>query len=310
MQSNIHIPVLLKESINILNINPNGIYVDATAGMGGHSQKILDFLDKGKLICIDQDQFAINQLETRFGTIKNVSIIKDNFIHIDKILKKLNVTNVDGILADLGVSSPMFDNSDRGFSYKDSNQLDMRMDTDNKVSAWTIVNKYPLQKLIKIFKKYGEAKNSKQVAFNICKYRKNKTIDTTEELVNIIKDSISKKFIYKAKHPAKIYFQAIRIAVNDELNNLTTFINKSTNLLNKDGILVIISYHSLEDRIIKQSFNKLTSPQIPKEIPIQNIPINYELINKHPIIPTEDEIKNNHRAHSAKLRAIRKVNYV
>ncbi len=299
-----HIPVLLDECIKILNINPNGIYVDATAGMGGHATEILSHLHKGKLICIDCDNFAIQVLKNRFSKNKNVKVIKSKFSDITNKLKNEDIKYVDGILIDLGVSSPMFDVANRGFSYKLNARLDMRMDQDQKLDAWFIINKYSYQKLVSVFSEYGEVIEAKKVAKAICHYRDNKSIDTTKQLVEIIKNAIAIKNLHKKKHPARIYFQALRIAVNDELNELRKFIKYACKLLAYHGRMVIISYHSLEDRIVKNEFVKLTTSSIPKEVPIITNDINYKLVNKHPIIPSEYEIKNNNRARSAKLRAI------
>ena len=299
-----HVPVLLNECIKMLDINPNGIYVDATAGMGGHAAAILSKLNHGKLICFDRDGFAIETLKNKFANNSNVRVIKSNFADIANKLKKISIKYVDGILADLGVSSPMFDNASRGFSYKLGAKLDMRMDQEQKLDAWFVVNKYSYERLTTLFSKYGEATEAKKVARAICKYRDNKTINTTSELVDIINDAISYKNIYKKKHPARIYFQALRIEVNDELNELEKFINAASQLLSFKGKMAIISYHSLEDRIIKNEFNRLTSTTIPVEVPIIDEKINYCLINKHPIIPSEQELAINNRARSAKLRGI------
>ena len=299
-----HIPVLLNECINLLNIKPNGIYIDATAGMGGHAAAILSHLDNGQLICIDCDNFAIETLKNKFATNKNVKVIKSNFSDIDNKLKKESIKYVDGILADLGVSSPMFDIANRGFSYKLDARLDMRMDQDQKLDAWIIVNKYSYDRLVELFSKYGEAKEARKVAKAICYYRDNKSIDTTNQLVGIIKSAISINTIYKKKHPARVYFQALRIAVNDELNKLAKFIKSACDSLSYHGRLAIISYHSLEDRIIKNEFNRLTTSFIPVEVPIIDQEVKYSLVNKHPIIPSKQEIIDNNRARSAKLRVI------
>ena len=304
---NKHIPVLLKETVDLLNVKSTGVYVDTTSGMGGHSAEILKHLTTGKLICIDQDSFAIEQLNNRFKDKKNVIIVKSNFSKIQEVLNSLGITKVDGIISDLGVSSPMFDDFERGFSYKGETKLDMRMDQDQSFDAWQVVNKYSESQLIKIFKDYGEAKEAKKVAKAIVMHRLNSPIDTTSQLVEIIKNSVSKQTLNKVKHPARTYFQAIRIEVNDELNNLQNFINTAVKHLNHDGRLAIISYHSLEDRIIKNTFNKLVTSNIPIEVPITNEKINYELINKHPIIPSDEELMNNHRSRSAKLRGIRYI---
>ena len=288
----------------MLNIKPNGIYVDATAGMGGHSSLILASLHNGKLICMDQDNYAIDILKEKFANNKNVTVIKANFADIINKLSNLGINKVDGIIADLGVSSPMFDNPERGFSYKFDAKLDMRMNQEQKLDAWFVVNKYSYERLANLFSKYGEANEAKRVARAICKYRDAKSIDTTLELVDIIKDSVSIRNIHKKKHPARVYFQALRIEVNDELNVLSKFIESGCKLLSYQGRMAIITYHSLEDKIVKQSFNHLSTSSIPIEVPIIDESIEYELVNKHPIVPSDEEIEINNRARSAKLRVI------
>ena len=202
----------------------------------------------------------------------------------------------------------MLDDAKRGFSYHEDGKLDMRMDQSQELDAYYIVNKYSKVQLINIFRKYGEAKEANAVATKIVEARKNKPIKTTLELVDVIKSAVSKKTIFKHKHPARIYFQAIRMEVNDELGVLHTFINSVAKYLKKDGILAIITFHSLEDRLVKTLFNKLTTSSLPKEIPIIEDPnVKFALVNKKPIIPTEEEIKTNKRAHSAKLRAIKRI---
>ncbi|MDR3257954.1 MAG: 16S rRNA (cytosine(1402)-N(4))-methyltransferase RsmH [Mycoplasmataceae bacterium] len=306
--NNLHIPVMLQETIEALNINPQGIYVDCTAGLGGHSSKILAQLNSnGKLICIDQDKTAIDYLQKIFGNDSRVIVIHDNFRHLKLILNTLKIAKVDGILVDLGVSSPMFDDPTRGFSYHSEARLDMRMDQDQKLDAHFIVNKYDAKQLNTIFKLYGEIYNSKKVTDAICEARKYKTINTTTELVNIIKDALPPMKLYEKKHPARNYFQAIRIAVNDELSALRKLLTDAFDLLKLHGRIVAIAFHSLEDRIVKQTFNKHTTSQIPKEVPIINEVINYKLINKKPINATEQEININRRSRSAKLRIIEKI---
>ncbi|GHU52713.1 ribosomal RNA small subunit methyltransferase H [Bacilli bacterium] len=305
MKPNSHQPVLLKESIELLNIKPNGIYVDGTAGRGGHSQAILDKLNlNGKLICIDTDQDAIDSLEKKFRNKNNVIIVKGNFTEIDEIVKTNKINKVDGILLDIGVSSPMFDDILRGFSYHNSSKLDMRMDQTQKLDAHYIVNNYSIEQLINVFKKYGEIANPYNVAKKIIEQRIIKPINATDELVNIIKTSIPSKILFKEKHPAKQYFQALRIEVNDELNNLQKVIDHSANILNANGVLAIISFHSLEDRIVKQKFLNLTSINVPKEIPISNITTQFSLLTKKPITASDNELLDNLRSRSAKLRAV------
>jgi 16S rRNA (cytosine1402-N4)-methyltransferase len=303
----LHNPVLTNEVIKLFNINPSGTYVDCTAGFGGHSELMLKKLNNdGRLVCIDQDNEAISFLKNKFANDKRVQIVKDNFINVLTVLNQLNINEVDGVLADLGVSSVMFDKSNRGFSYLQNDYLDMRMDQTQKLNAHFVLNHYDAKQLQIIFREYGEVMDSKNVINNIIQYRKNKPIDTTFDFVNLIKDSIHKSILFKKKHPATKYFQAVRIEVNNELNNLKTFLEKVVRVLKHKGILLIISFHSLEDRIVKQYFNKLTSSKIPKEVPIKNEIIDFQLLNKKPILPTEHEVDTNHRSRSAKLRGLRR----
>lgn len=302
--SNEHIPVLSLEMIEMLNIKANGTYVDCTAGRGGHSMLILKKIKNGKLICIDCDHEAIEYLTNKFKNNKNVIVIRDNFSNIIDILKSHDIQKVDGIIADLGVSSPMFDNLERGFSYHQRSEIDMRMDHNQKLDAKIILNTYSSKQLNTIFKEYGEIIRPDVVVNNIIKYREQQPIKYTDELVKIIKDSLPLKILQKSKHPAKQYFQALRIAVNDELNNLKKFITSIAGILNNDGKVAIITFHSLEDRIVKQGFNQLVVGKVfPKEVLI-NTSSPYSLINKKPIIASEQELLMNNRAHSAKLRGL------
>jgi 16S rRNA (cytosine1402-N4)-methyltransferase len=304
----IHNSVLTNEIIQLLNVKPSGIYVDCTAGLGGHSEMVLSKLNSaGHLICIDQDREAIKILKSKFSQDKRVEIINDNFINIASILKKLNFTTVDGILADLGVSSMMFDDPIRGFSYHHEGSLDMRMNQEQKLDAYFVINNYDEKQLIQVFKKYGEITRPQNVVKQIVSYRKNNQIKTTSQLVDIIKSAIHKTELYKHKHPATRYFQAIRIEVNNELNNLQLFLKDAINVLNKRGILLVISFHSLEDRIVKHYFRKLTISQVPKEVPIKDESINYQLITKKPITPSENEISQNNRSRSSKLRGLQRI---
>lgn len=302
--NSIHTPVLLNEVINNLKINPQGVYVDCTAGFGGHSQKIVEKLTTGKLFCFDQDKNAFDYLTNKFKHNKNVKIFNENFFNIDQKIDQ----QVDGILFDLGVSNFQLNDKSRGFSYKLFGPLDMRMNYKNQLTAKEIINSYPKHKLINIFQKYGEIKKPDKVVNAIIEKRKVGPITTTQELVKIICDNTKK--ILTHKHPAKTYFQALRIVVNDELNILQKALIKSLNLLKKQGILLVIAFHSLEDRIVKQIFKKLSSSndQYDKNVPLFKATIpNYQLINKKPIIPTQEEICKNKKCHSAKLRGIIKI---
>jgi len=302
----LHTPVLLNEVINLLNIKKNGTYVDCTAGRGGHSEAILAKLsNNGKLICLDMDEEAIKFLNEKFKKYKNVLIVKENFKNLWKVLQTLKIGKVDGILADLGVSSPMFDDIKRGFSYHNDALLDMRMDQTQALDAKYVINNYSKSELIRVFKNYGEAKDCNKVANKILEVRKQHSIVSTRELVEIIKSCTNS---YKTeKHPAKVYFQALRIEVNGELDNLKQLLSSLDNLLSKNGVCLIITFHSLEDRIVKEFFSNLTSSSLPKEIPL-NVKPNYGLLVKKPVIASQKELEINKRAHSAKLRGV--IKYV
>ena len=299
-----HIPVLKDEAIKLLNIKPDGVYLDLTLGRAGHSQEILKRLTTGKLIAFDLDKDAIKESKVILDKISsNYEVIHSNYSDFDKYVKG----KVDGILIDLGVSSPQFDNPSRGFSYKVNAPLDMRMNLDNKVTAKDLVNSLSINELTKILREYGEEKDAFKIANNIIKAR---PINTTFDLVNVIKNSKSSRELNKKGHPAKQTFQALRIAVNDELNSLSIALPKALKALNKNGRLVIITFHSLEDRIVKQAFNKVTkvigNRNDDYKLPTKN-QIEYALLNKNVILPSEKEITNNPRSKSAKLRAIKKI---
>ena len=254
-----HISVLLKESIDSLEIKENGIYVDCTLGYAGHSSEILKRIKKGHLYAFDQDKEAIKEATKKLESIaSNYTIIKSNFVNMKEKLLELGVNKVDGILFDLGVSSPQLDEEKRGFSYHKDAKLDMRMDQDNNFSAWDVVNKYSEDKLTKILFIYGEEKYAKSIAKNIVKTRCEKSIDTTFELVEVIKQSVPEKYM-RDKHPARRTFQAIRIEVNHELEILESSIKDSLSMLKVGGVLSIITFHSLEDRIVKNVFKEVTS---------------------------------------------------
>ncbi len=301
-----HIPVLLKETIDGLNIKPDGIYLDLTLGRGGHSGEILKRLTSGHLYAVDQDQEAIKESEKYLRTIKdNFTIIYSNFSHIDEILDERHVEYVDGILMDLGVSSPQFDEGYRGFSYREDAPLDMRMDTNSSLTAYQIVNTYSLDEIFRIIRDYGEDKFAYQIAKNIVKARETKPIKTTFDLVEIIKKSKPMKELSKAGHPAKQTFQALRIAVNDELNVLEITLNKVMKYLRPHGgRLAVITFHSLEDRIVKNIFKDNAVEQGNRYDFLTKDEKEYQLVNRKPIIATDEELEINHRAVSAKLRII------
>ena len=304
----IHKSVLLAEAIENLNIKPDGIYVDCTLGGGGHSKEILKRLTTGHLYCFDQDIYAINRAKEVLSEISNnYTIIQANFKDIKNKLNELNVSKIDGVLYDLGVSSFQLDIPERGFSYNYDAILDMRMNQDQKLTAKEIVNTYSFNDLVKIFYRYGEEEFSKQIARKIEEVRKTKEINTTFELVDIIKSAIPKKFLSKKGHPAKQVFQALRIAVNDELRVFEVSINDALDMLNSDGYAVVITFHSLEDRICKTVFKERTTLDIPEGLPViitEEAP--FELVTRKPIVSSEEELSLNNRAHSAKMRVLRK----
>jgi 16S rRNA (cytosine1402-N4)-methyltransferase len=302
-----HIPVLLNETIELLNINKNGIYVDMTLGGGGHSEAILNLLDKGKLYGFDQDVFAIEKASERLKKFKNFQAINANFFQAKEKLAEIDVEEVDGIIFDLGVSSFQFDMPERGFSYRYDAPLDMRMDQLASLDAFYVVNNYSFEDLIKIFFEYGEEKYARFIARNIIKHRTIKPINTTFELVDIIKEAMPNKELNKKGHPAKKVFQAIRIEVNQELEILEESISKAIDLLKPKGRLAVITFHSLEDRIVKQLFKRLSTIEIPRGLAI--IPDELPLINlvtRKVVTAQETELSDNNRAHSAKLRVIEK----
>ena len=306
-----HIPVLKDECIENLNIKKNGIYVDGTLGGAGHSSVILQNLDsKGKLIGIDRDKEALSVAKERLSDYSNFIAVHDNHVNILKILEELDISGVDGILLDLGVSSYQLDEASRGFSYMQDATLDMRMNREDKITAANVVNEYSEDELVRIFFDYGEEKFARQIARNIIEYRKNKSIDTTLELVDIVKQSLPKKALQDKGHPAKRVFQAIRIEVNQEIKLLEKGIEDSIKALNKNGRLCIISFHSLEDRIVKKTFEKMQGKCIcPKDLPkcVCNYVSYGKIISKKPILPSDKELEINSRSKSAKLRVFERI---
>ena len=301
-----HYSVLLNEAVAGLNIKENGVYVDCTLGGAGHSLEILKQLKNGKLYAFDQDNTALENAKDKLKDYADkVVFIKSNFKNLKKKLLEHGITEVDGVLYDLGVSSPQLDTPERGFSYNYDTRLDMRMDTDAKISAYEIVNEYDYNELVKIFYRYGEEKFSKQIARNIEKKRSEKLIETTFELVDIIKESIPAAKRRTGGHPAKRVFQAIRIAVNNELSVFEDSLEQAIDIVKKDGRISVITFHSLEDRICKQIFNSYAkSKDIPKNLPIlpEESLAKLKIITKKPIYPTEKELEENNRSRSAKLR--------
>ena len=310
MVINMHISVLLNESIDGLNLKEDGIYVDCTLGYAGHSSEILKRVRRGYLFAIDQDNDAIKYSQEKLSKIgDNFTIIKSNFSRLKEELSLRNVDFVDGFLFDLGVSSVQLDEAERGFSYHNDAKLDMRMNQDDTFSAYDVVNTYSEEKLADIFYKYGEEKYSRSIAKNIVKERQNKNIETTLELVDIISRSVPMK-AKRDKHPARKVFQAIRIEVNHELDILEGSLIDALSMLNVGGRIAVITFHSLEDRIVKNVFKKYTEVD-DKVRGMPNIPLEYlpdfKLVNRQAIVPTDEELENNNRSRSSKLRIIERI---
>lgn len=303
-----HISVLLNEAIDGLNIKDGLIYVDCTLGYAGHSGKILKKNKKGWLYAFDQDETAIEYSQKKLSKIgNNFEIIKSNFENLKEELQKRGITKVDGILFDLGVSSPQLDTKERGFSYHQDARLDMRMDKTNKISAFEVVNNYSESNLITIFYRYGEERYSKSIARKIVEYRANKPIETTLELVEIIKSAVPEKY-KRETHPAKRVFQAIRIEVNRELDVFEKALNDAIEMLNVNGRICVITFNSLEDKICKDIFKRNSEiNKVFKGLP--NIPYEYlpklKIIDK--ILPSKEELENNNRSRSATLRIAEKI---
>lgn len=304
-----HKSVLLNECIENLNIKENGIYVDATLGYAGHSSEILKRIPNGFLYGFDQDDFAIMKSDERLKTIgDNYKIIKSNFVNLKSELNKYNVDALDGVLFDLGVSSVQIDEKDRGFSFHGDAKLDMRMDTSKNFSAYDVVNTYSYNDLVRILRDYGEEKYATSIAKNIVCARENKPIETTFELVEIIKKSMPYKAM-RDSHPARRTFQAIRIEVNNELEVLKSGLIQAIELLNVGGRICVISFHSLEDKIVKKIFQEYSEvPNNMKNLPFipdEYLP-KYQVISKG-IVASKEELEENSRAHSARLRVIEKI---
>ena len=304
----LHKSVLLKESIDFLNVKEDGVYVDATLGFGGHSLEILKRNKKGFLFAFDQDSEAITYSIERLRDYHNFKIIKSNFVNMKECLLKEGITSVDGILFDIGVSSMQLDEDYRGFSYHNDAKLDMRMDTEQDLSAYTVVNNYKYEDLVRILRDYGEEKYANSIAKNIVKDREIKPIETTLELVEIIKKSMPAKELRNG-HPARKTFQAIRIEVNHELEVLESALIQALDLIKVNGRICVITFHSLEDRIVKNTFKKYSEidskfaklPFVPEEY----LP-KYKVVCKG-ITASDEELEDNNRARSARLRVIEKI---
>ncbi|MEI2469648.1 16S rRNA (cytosine(1402)-N(4))-methyltransferase RsmH [Peribacillus frigoritolerans] len=306
-----HTTVLLKETVDGLNIKPDGIYVDCTLGGAGHSEYLLSQLsDKGRLYAFDQDEMAIRNAKEKLESYgERIVLVPNNFKYLKEELNARGIEKVDGILYDLGVSSPQLDTPERGFSYNHDAPLDMRMDQSAAISAYDVVNTWSFHDLLRIFFQYGEEKFSKQIARKIEAAREIKPIETTFELVELIKDGIPAPARRKGGHPAKRVFQAIRIAVNDELGVFEDSLEQAISLLDKEGRISVITFHSLEDRICKTVFKKASSmPDLPPGLPV--IPDEFKptmkIITRKPILPSEEELEGNNRSRSAKLRIAEK----
>lgn len=305
-----HISVLLNEAVDGLNLKEDGVYVDCTLGYAGHSSEILKRIKKGYLFAIDQDKDAIKYSQNKLSLIgNNFTIIDNNFSNLKNELLERDVKSVDGFLFDLGVSSVQLDEKERGFSYHQDAKLDMRMNQDGELSAYDVVNDYSEEELVRIFFEYGEEKYSRSIARNIVKYRENKKIETTLELVDIISGSVPMK-AKREKHPARKVFQAIRIEVNHELDILEGALKDALSMLNIGGRIAVITFHSLEDRIVKNVFREYTKIDdrikgLP-DIPDIYLP-NFELVNKKAIEPSREELEKNNRSRSAKLRIIQRI---
>ncbi len=301
-----HVTVLLNETIEGLNVKSDGIYVDGTLGGGGHSFKILQLLDTGKVIGIDQDQDALNAASKRLSIFGDRFVpAHSNFENVVDVLAELGIEKIDGMCLDLGVSSYQLDEAERGFSYMNDGALDMRMDQTSDFTAWDVVNTYSEGELFRVIRDYGEENWASRIAKFIVEARAEKSIETTYELVEIIKHAIPAKARKDGPHPAKRTFQAIRIEVNNELRIIEKTIEDAVSVMNKGGRIAIITFHSLEDRIVKNTFKKLAEGCIcPKELPVcvcNNKP-KIKIITKKPILPSAEELENNPRARSAKLR--------
>ncbi|MBR5048669.1 MAG: 16S rRNA (cytosine(1402)-N(4))-methyltransferase RsmH [Erysipelotrichaceae bacterium] len=304
-----HVSVMLQQCLDALAIREDGIYVDGTLGRGGHACAIASRLTGGKLYCFDLDRQAIEESEEKLAaTGADYELICSNFIFMKDELNKRGVEEVDGILLDLGVSSPQFDDPSRGFSYRYDSRLDMRMDQSQTLDAWQIVNNYSFQDLVRILREYGEEKYAVNIARKIEQTRAEKPIDTTGQLVDIIRQALPARELNKKGHPAKQTFQALRIEVNHELDNLRAVIDQGLQLLKPQGRLAVITFHSLEDEIVKKAFRAACqSEQVDKRIPLKESEIRqaeYQLVNRKVITADERELEENHRSHSAKLRVI------
>ena len=306
-----HRPVLLQECVEALNIRPEGVYLDGTLGRAGHSEQIVKRLTTGRLICVDRDQTALDAARERLAPwMDRTTLVHSNFDQVDAILDKLSLSGVDGMLFDLGVSSPQLDDGSRGFSYMADAPLDMRMDREEGLTAADIVNRWPQEELRRIISQYGEERCAPQIAGAIVRRRRDKPVSTTLELVEIIKSAMPAKALREKQHPAKRTFQAIRIAVNDELASVERMLQRAVPRLNQGGRLAVITFHSLEDRVVKTGLAGFARGcTCPPDFPVcvcGKTP-DIRLVNKKPILPSQREVEENPRARRAKLRAAEKL---
>lgn len=307
-----HVSVLLNETVDLLNVKPDGIYVDGTLGRGGHTSLLLSRLTTGHVYAFDKDQQAIEESKVNLQKYEGkVTFIHSDFGNMKEALKQYDISKVDGVMMDLGVSSPQFDDPSRGFSYRFDARLDMRMDQSQNLDAYQVVNTYSFADLTKILSRYGEVRFAKQIARAIEKARQEKPIETTFELVDIIKSALPAAELRKKGHPAKQTFQALRIEVNDELGSLRRGLEGACDLLDVHGRCAVITFHSLEDRMVKQTFKDLTTaPFVDPKIPLtvdQMEQASFLNLTKKPIVADEEESIENRRSHSAKLRGIERI---
>ncbi len=307
-----HVSVLLHETVDSLNVKPDGIYVDGTLGRAGHAKYLISKLTTGHLYAFDKDEQALKESRINLeGSLDKVTMIHADFSSMQEELKKLGVEKVDGIMMDLGVSSPQFDDSERGFSYRFDARLDMRMNQEQELDAEKVVNTYSEKELVRILREYGEERYASSIAKAIVKKRSIKPIHTTFELVDVIKSALPAKELRKKGHPAKQTFQAIRIEVNGELTALQNGLEEALDLLDVNGRCAIITFHSLEDRIVKNIFRDYSSaPFVEPRLPLkaeQMEQASFQLINRKPILATQEELNENNRSHSAKLRVIERI---
>ena len=307
-----HVSVLLNETVDLLNVKPDGIYVDGTLGRGGHTSLLLSRLTTGHVYAFDKDQQAIEESKVNLQKYEGkVTFIHSDFGNMKEALKQYGISKVDGVMMDLGVSSPQFDDPSRGFSYRFDARLDMRMDQSQNLDAYKVVNTYSFADLTKILSRYGEVRFAKQIARAIEKARQEKPIETTFELVDIIKTALPAAELRKKGHPAKQTFQALRIEVNDALGSLRRGLEEACDLLDVHGRCAVITFHSLEDRMVKQTFKDLTTaPFVDPKIPLtvdQMEQASFLNLTKKPIVADEEESIENRRSHSAKLRGIERI---